>query len=231
MTAVDPVSSRTAAAPAQSASATGALSLSDNYDTFLNLLTAQLRNQDPLNPTDPTEFVSQLTQFSQLEQSVAQTGYLEDIAALQLNASSIAGLNFLGREVEAYSDAVSLDNGAARFGYEVTAPGETMAVRIYDEDNKLIASLDAETEIGRHALVWDGVMSNGADADAGVYRAELVAINGEDARKAGEIIITDRVQELRFGANGAELALESGVIVNPVAIFSVKDPAAAAAGV
>ena len=67
MTAIDPVSSRTTSAPAQSASATGALSLSDNYDTFLNLLTAQLRNQDPLNPTDPTEFVSQLTQFSQLE--------------------------------------------------------------------------------------------------------------------------------------------------------------------
>lgn len=223
MTAIDPVSSRTTSAPAQSASATGALSLSDNYDTFLNLLTAQLRNQDPLNPTDPTEFVSQLTQFSQLEQSVAQTGYLEDLAALQMNASSLSGLNFLGREVEAYSDSISLEGGASEFGYEVTAPGETMAVHIYNEEDKLIAALDAETAVGRHAIAWDGVTDTGADAPAGLYRAELVAINGEDVRKAGEIIITDRVQELRFGGAGAELALQSGITVSSVAVFSVRD--------
>ena len=107
MTAIEPVSQRTTAGVStQTTSGAGALNLNENFDTFLNLLTAQLRNQDPLDPTDPTEFVSQLTQFSQLEQSVAQTAQLEEIAAIQRSASALDGLNFLGREVEAVSDTI-----------------------------------------------------------------------------------------------------------------------------
>ena len=234
MTAIDPVSRTNtlgAATQPTSASAAGAASLGTDYDTFLNLLTAQLRNQDPLDPTDPTEFVSQLTQFSQLEQSVAQTAQLEELAALERNASALSGLNFLGRDVEAYSNRISLSNGTAAFSYEVLAPGDSMEVRVYDDNDKLIATLGAEKTAGRHSLVWDGVMDNGADADAGLYRAELVAVTGEERTPAGQIIITDRVEELRFGAAGAELSLQSGLVIGSASILSVKDVPPAVAGV
>lgn len=48
--------------------------------TFLNLLVAQLKNQDPLNPQDGTQFVAQLAQFTQLEQSMAMS---EDVSAIR----------------------------------------------------------------------------------------------------------------------------------------------------
>jgi flagellar basal-body rod modification protein FlgD len=57
--------------PNPSASSTAANNLSTpDESTFLNLLVAQMKNQDPLNPTDSTQFVSQLAQFSELEQMI-----------------------------------------------------------------------------------------------------------------------------------------------------------------
>ncbi len=226
MTVIDPISQNNApggAVQTQSASRTGALNLNENFDTFLNLLTAQLRNQDPLDPTDPTEFVAQLTQFSQLEQSVAQTQALEEIAALQRGGSAYEGLDFLGRQVEAASGAIALQSGEASFDYDVTAPGETMAVRIYDDTGDLVASLDAQTAVGRHAITWDGKADNGTTAADGIYRVELVALDGEEARPAGQIVLVDSVDELRFFNGGAELKLASGVSVAPGAVLSVMD--------
>jgi flagellar basal-body rod modification protein FlgD len=55
------------AAPAASSTSTGAVPGADKQ-TFLKLLVTQIQNQDPLNPTDSTQFVTQLAQFSELEQ-------------------------------------------------------------------------------------------------------------------------------------------------------------------
>lgn len=230
MTAIEPVSQRTTAAT-QTTSTTGALNLNENFDTFLNLLTAQLRNQDPLDPTDPTEFVSQLTQFSQLEQSVAQTEQLEEIAAIQRSASALEGLNFLGRKVEAVSDTIALEGGTASFSYEMVQPGDKAEVRIYNDKGELVTTLNAQNLAGRHEITWDGSKDGGGSADDGLYRVELVAIEGEEPRPAGEIIIVDSVEELRFGAAGAELALASGVMISSLSILSVTErPVAPPAG-
>ena len=226
MTAIEPVSQRTTAGVStQTTSGAGALNLNENFDTFLNLLTAQLRNQDPLDPTDPTEFVSQLTQFSQLEQSVAQTAQLEEIAAIQRSASALDGLNFLGREVEAVSDTIALDAGEAAFSYEMAQPGDKAEIRIYDDKDELIATLPAQNTAGRHEITWNGALDKGGAASDGLYRVELVAFDGEEANPAGQVIILDSVKELRFGASGGELALESGMTISSLAILSVKDPA------
>jgi flagellar basal-body rod modification protein FlgD len=62
-------------------------------NTFLKLLVAQLRNQDPLNPADGTQFVAQLAQFSQLEQSVQMK---DDIAAIRATLDKFAGTDGSG---------------------------------------------------------------------------------------------------------------------------------------
>ena len=60
--------------------------------TFLQLLVAQLKNQDPSTPADPTQFVTQLAQFTSLEQSTQQTSDLNAILAqLQATAASAGG--------------------------------------------------------------------------------------------------------------------------------------------
>lgn len=68
-----------AAQPAPSAFS----SLTKNFDTFLTLLTTQLRNQDPLDPLDTEKFTSQLVQFASVEQAIKTNQHLETLIALQ----------------------------------------------------------------------------------------------------------------------------------------------------
>ncbi|MGN6549666.1 MAG: flagellar hook assembly protein FlgD [Pararhizobium sp.] len=65
----------------QTASSQAAGQLNVNYDTFLKLLIAQMQNQDPTNPMDPTQQVSQLATFSQVEQSIQTNKNLENLIA------------------------------------------------------------------------------------------------------------------------------------------------------
>lgn len=62
--------------------AESANSVNDQFDTFLTLLTAQIKNQDPLAPTDSTQFVEQLATFSNLELQAKNTAILEEISAM-----------------------------------------------------------------------------------------------------------------------------------------------------
>ena len=81
-------SSATTAGASQSTSATG--NVTPSTDLFLQLLVAQIKNQDPLNPTDGTQFVSQLAQFSELEQVVAIRGDLDSQIAAATAATAAA---------------------------------------------------------------------------------------------------------------------------------------------
>ena len=80
--AVSPISSSTGIAGLDTSTSSVQSSLATpSKDLFLQLLVAQIKNQDPLNPTDSTQFVSQLSQFSELEQIMAIRADLEGIAA------------------------------------------------------------------------------------------------------------------------------------------------------
>jgi len=67
----------------QAASSSAFSSLTTNFDTFLTLLTTQLRNQDPLDPLDTEQFTQQLVQFAGVEQSIQTNSNLETLIALQ----------------------------------------------------------------------------------------------------------------------------------------------------
>ena len=91
-----------------STSSTASLSSEISMENFLTLFVTQLQNQNPLDPTDNTEFMSQLAQFSTLEQAQQQTEYLSDIssigsASLQLDQISLAS-TFIGKTIK-YSDS------------------------------------------------------------------------------------------------------------------------------
>src|SRR3989339_229578 len=93
-----------------STSSTSSLSSEISMENFLTLFVTQLQNQNPLDPTDNTEFMSQLAQFSTLEQEQQQTEYLSDIssigsASLQLDQISLAS-TFIGKTIK-YSDGSS----------------------------------------------------------------------------------------------------------------------------
>ena len=91
--------------------------LSDNYDTFLVLLTAQLQNQDPLAPMDSTQFTQQLVQFSQVEQQIRTNEQLEGLVGQYQAASAGAALSYLGKDAIIQANETYLAGGAANWAY------------------------------------------------------------------------------------------------------------------
>ncbi len=101
--AVDAVAGA-ASAQTQSASAAAADRATLDYDSFLQLLIAEMRNQDPTEPIDSTEYVAQLATFSQVEQTIQTNARLEEL----LKASSISQAgSLIGRTVTSADGTVS----------------------------------------------------------------------------------------------------------------------------
>src|SRR3982751_7046236 len=73
--------------------------LAGNFQTFLTLLTTQLKNQNPLDPLDTNQFTSQLVQFAQVEQQLKSNDQLSTLVSLQQTAQNTAALNFVGQTV------------------------------------------------------------------------------------------------------------------------------------
>ena len=94
---------------ASNTSSVSSNSIGEEFNTFLQLLTAQIRNQDPLSPLDSTQFVEQLATFSSLEQQVQTNSSLDNIAAMIGDLHSILANEWLGQEVAVSSDYVAYE--------------------------------------------------------------------------------------------------------------------------
>ncbi len=86
----------TATATSTTGAATSQKTLASNFATFLQLLTTQLKNQNPLDPLDTNQFTQQLVQFAQVEQQLKPNDQLETLVSLQKTAQSTTALGFVG---------------------------------------------------------------------------------------------------------------------------------------
>src|SRR6187397_847500 len=115
---LNPVASATGTAPSKTAGVTtkttnDAATMAKNFDSFLTLLTTQLKNQNPLDPLDTNQFTQQLVQFAQVEQQLKQNDQLATLVSLQKTAQSTAALGFVGETVVVDGSTASLANGQA----------------------------------------------------------------------------------------------------------------------
>lgn len=175
---VTSVSSATTAA--STATSSSSASLSADYDTFLQLLCAQLENQDPLDPTDTSEFTSQLVQYSSLEQQINTNDKLDSVLNT-LNSSSLSsGVGYLGHSVEAAGNQVTVqDDGTvdAAWIYDLDAKASSVKLTVTDSDGNTVWSGTGDSGAGRHTLDWDGTDSNGNVVSDGTYTLSVSAID------------------------------------------------------
>src|SRR6185312_7829343 len=127
---VTAATSTTAAASAASAADDSKKQLSANFDTFLTLLTTQLKNQDPLSPMDSNHFTQQLVQFSQVEQQINANKNLESLIALTKSRSAADAVSYLGKTLTLTDGNAALMNGQAKWAYTLDTDAATTTLTV-----------------------------------------------------------------------------------------------------
>ncbi|CAM3293139.1 flagellar hook assembly protein FlgD [Asticcacaulis taihuensis] len=157
---------------------------STDYTTFLNLLTAQVKNQDPLSPMDTTEWTNQLVQYSSVEQQIKANGYLETIAnASGASGSMTSAVNYIGKTIGSDEPTATLtDGGSATWNYTLGSTATSATLTIKDADGKTVWSDSADDlTAGTHSFAWDGKDSSGNAVGAGKYTLSVSAANADGA--------------------------------------------------
>ncbi|TWB16734.1 flagellar basal-body rod modification protein FlgD [Nitrospirillum amazonense] len=149
--------------------------LTNNYTTFLTLLTTQLKNQDPTSPMDTNQMTQQLVQMSSVEQQIEANNQLKSIQSTLAGGQSSQALNYLGKYVEMEGDKFPLQNSTANVSvtYGGTAASATMSV--YDSTGALVSSTDVSGAAGTHNYSWDGKDSSGKVLPDGTYSVKVTA--------------------------------------------------------
>lgn len=183
--------------------------LSDNYDTFLILLTAQLQNQDPLAPMDSTQFTQQLVQFSQVEQQIRTNEQLEGLAGQYNAAAAGAALSYLGKDAIISSNETYLAGGEANWAYRLPEAATTLTVSVKDAQGRTVYESNTEARGGgEHLFTWNGTKTDGSTATDGVYQISITATNAAGATITPTVSVRETIM-------GVDFTGETPVVITP----------------
>ncbi len=184
---VSGTSSAMSAAAAVS-SAVGKNTIAGNFQTFLQLLTTQLKNQNPLDPLDTNQFTQQLVQFAQVEQQLKSNDQLATLVSLQKTAQATQALGFVGQTVAVDGATAHLSKGQAGWTFNIPKPAAA-TLTIKNSTGQTVYSSNVSLQAGTQNFVWDGRGNNGALWPDGDYTISLTAkdASGQNVAVSTEI--------------------------------------------
>lgn len=146
-----------------STSTASSAGMGSEYNSFIKLLTAQVRNQDPLSPMDSTQFVEQLATFSSLEQLVNSNTALSSIASMISDLNGLMASQWLGEDVTFASSFMPYTGSDAVFSYEAPEGTTKSVLTVKDSEGNAVWSetLDADETV----FSWDGRLTSGGTAE------------------------------------------------------------------
>ena len=207
------VTSATSAASTSQAT-TAQKTLASSFDTFLTLLTSQLKNQDPMSPMDSNQFTQQLVQFSQVEQQIKSNKSLESLIALTKSQTATAAVSYLGKKLTLIDGTASLIDGKAQWTYTLPNTAATARIVITDAKGHSVYTADAEKLRGPHTFNWDGKDASGALMPAGTYTLKVAAIGADKSKIDSAISSNGTIEEVDL--SGTEPALMIGTMRVPL---------------
>ena len=154
-------------------------------NAFLRLMVTQLNNQDPLNPQDSGEFISQLAQFSAVE-GIENLNRTFEVMAISLQSSqALQASALVGRSVQVRSDSSFLADGEGITGnVKLASSSSNLVVNISDSAGALVARLDLGSQVrGNVKFRWDGLNDSGLRLPPGEYQFKAEALVGGDTQQ------------------------------------------------
>ncbi len=194
----------------------------EDFDKFLRLMTEQLRNQDPLNPADPTEFVAQLATFSSVEQSIKSNEKLDQLIAATVGLANYSATNLIGKAVESQTGQVRATGQPLEFAYEPVADATRAVAQVRDANGGLIREIPLTLGSERQTAIWDGKSKDGSAVTSGVHAIEILHYKDEDLIAQAPATTQSTVTEIVLDPAGALLTLANGSVVRADEVRAVR---------
>lgn len=199
----------------------GQANLASSYDTFLTLLTTQLKNQDPTSPLDTNAFTQQLVQMTGVQQQLLSNQLLKQMVVQGQNADMNDALGLIGKTVTVASSDTVLKDGKATWGYELDETAVKATLTVTDSKGKVMWTGPApDLNKGEHAFTWDGKGDHDG-VNGEVYTLKVTAKNAADETIATQITMDGVVGSIRQGDSGPLIKV-GGVDTSLGAVRGVK---------
>jgi flagellar basal-body rod modification protein FlgD len=180
MTTTTPTTTNTAVTTAQATSNVASQQLAGNFDTFLQLLTTQLQNQNPLDPLDTNQFTQQLVEFASVEQQINTNTNMQTLISLQQTSLATSALQLVGSTVTISGNSSALSNATgtpASWSLSAAAPA-TGNVTITSAAGQTVYTGTVTLNAGTQTYTWNGQGNNGVTWPDGSY---TIAVNATGA--------------------------------------------------
>lgn len=175
----------------------GSQQLAGNFDTFLQLLTTQLQNQDPLDPLDTNQFTQQLVEFASVEQQVDMNTNMQTLISLQQTSEATSAMQFLGSSVTLSGASATLAAGSPA-AWSLNSPSPATAqVTITSASGQVAYTGTTSLNAGTQTYSWNGQGNNGVTWPAGQY---TLAINATGA-SGQTVTVATQIQGTVSGVN------------------------------
>ncbi|MGB5395897.1 MAG: flagellar hook assembly protein FlgD [Gammaproteobacteria bacterium] len=175
---------------------------------FMELLVAQMKNQDPSKPLEPSQFMNQLAQFSTVN-GVQELKTAFDALATKLSSDqSLQAANLVGRDVLIPGNSAALGNGGNVSGQVMLQDRATdLTLKVFNSRGEQVRNLPMGSyNAGPVQFQWDGFADDGSAASPGAYHVVAEAMIGGNAQ-AVEIQIENRIDSITLNQDGSGLTL------------------------
>ncbi len=188
---------------------------------FLGLLVSELRNQDPMNATSVTDFISQMTAYTNFSQQQSINSNLNALAGAFSSLVTLNSVNYIGHVVEAKTDTAELMNGSATFGYSLSGAATDVSITIKNAAGKTVWTGTGSGQAGSNTFAWDGKDSDGNQLlDGGQYTIGVTATDAAGNSVFNYATITGTVTGLDTSTGAPSLTV-NGVPVSVSNIIGV----------
>jgi flagellar basal-body rod modification protein FlgD len=189
---------------------------------FLELMIAQLENQDPLDPAKNEDFIAQLAQFSTVEGIENLNSGVESMAAAMQASLTLQSASLVGRDVIVSSDQGLMTDAGMNGFVDLPAGSSDLIVDISDSSGALAARLElGSQQPGQARFGWDGRNAAGEPLPAGLYQVRAYSDLGGDGR-AFATSLPNRVTSVSLGAGQVTATLLGGASVSTTEIQSIQ---------
>ncbi len=177
-------------------------------DMFLNLLVTQLKNQDPLSPTDNTAFVAQLAQFSSLEGINNLNSSFAGVSDSMDALSNFGMAGLIGKNATVEGSSFAFSGSPRALGYELGEPAQSVTLTVYDASGKAVGTMtQKDVPAGSHDFVWDGRDADGNALPNGTYDFTVTAGGAEAQSETLGTFISGTVEGVDFSGTDPMLAI------------------------